>query len=683
MTTRTRATTPEAVAEDRSTSAGYRPELQGLRALAVVLVVAYHVWLGRVSGGVDVFFLITGFLITGQVYRAGLRGRFGFRAMWARMIKRLFPAALTVLLVTMAVSVALLPEARWWQTIREIVASALYVENWQLAADSVDYFAQHNTASVVQHYWSLSIQGQFYLLWPLLIALVAVLARTAGHRLRPWLLATLAVVFTTSLTYSVVLTATNQPLAYFHSATRVWEFALGGLLALTLHTLTLPRLLRILAGWLGVTALITCGLVLQVGSVFPGYAALWPTLAAALVILAGTTHSKAGADHLLASRPLEYLGNLAYALYLWHWPVLLCYLVARDRTEVGPRGGAVIVAIAVGLSILTYHLVEKPARDSQIGVHTRWGGYRFGVLLLVPVLLAAGGWQWLSTERANAYAESVNDADHPGAVARTPEFPQADEVDGKNVELVPSMVALPSDWSDISQNCVPSTRNAELNLCTTKTNGPPERRIVVVGESHSRQYLAALRPIAERRNWQITEMLRSACPFSTSSEVVRDSQGCVDWNAAAAKEIIKMRPDTVFTMASREVRVGFTEHTPPGFVEQWRKLERAGIPVIGVRDNPRYDFTPSDCVAAKGRDAPECGTRRADILAPQPPYERIPDVPSNVSFLDFSDYICMEDVCPPVIGNVLVYKDENHLSATYLSTMSSIVEKEITSAMNW
>lgn len=271
----------------------YRPELQGLRALAAVLVVVYHVWLGRISGGVDVFFLISGFLITGQLFRAAGRGRIEFRPMWGRMIKRLFPAALTVLLAVVGLSILLLPQDRWFQTIKEVFASALYVENWRLAADSVDYFAQHNTASVVQHYWSLSIQGQFYVVWPLLVAVVAFAAVRLRRSLRATLAGTLAALFAVSLAYSVHLTTVNQPLAYFHSLTRVWEFALGGLLALGIDAIVLPRWSRVLAGWLGVAGLVVCGIVLDVGSVFPGYAALWPTVAAALVILAGATGSRA------------------------------------------------------------------------------------------------------------------------------------------------------------------------------------------------------------------------------------------------------------------------------------------------------------------------------------------------------------------------------------------------------
>ncbi|MER6875255.1 acyltransferase, partial [Amycolatopsis sp. NPDC000673] len=254
-----------------SAQARFRPELQGVRALASVLVVVYHVWFDRISGGVDVFFLVSGFLITGQLYRALLRGRIELRATWGRMIKRLFPAAMTVLLTVVVVSQLLLPQDRWFQTIREVVASALFYENWQLAADSVDYFAQHNSASLVQHFWSLSIQGQFYLVWPLLFVGLGLLVRRLGWSLRGTVNLLLIVLFAASLAYSVYLTKADQPLAYFHGLTRVWEFALGGLMAMFLDQVTLPRLLRIVLGWVGVAGLVLCGVLLEVDSVFPGW----------------------------------------------------------------------------------------------------------------------------------------------------------------------------------------------------------------------------------------------------------------------------------------------------------------------------------------------------------------------------------------------------------------------------
>ncbi len=659
----------------------FRPEIQGLRALACVLVVVYHVWLGRISGGVDAFFLISGFLVTGQLYRASVRGRIEYRPMWGRMIKRLFPAALTVLLLVIAASSVLLPQNRWFQTIKEVVASALYVENWQLAADSTDYFAQHNSASVVQHFWSLSIQGQFYLVWPLLVGLVLLIARRARRNVRPLLLAVLGVVFAVSLAYSVWLTSVDQPLAYFDSLTRVWEFALGGLLALALDMVPIPRPVRVVLGWTGVAGLVACGLVLQVGTVFPGYLALWPTLSAAMVILAGDTASKGGADRFLSSRPLEYLGDLSYALYLWHWPVLVLYLVSRDREEVGPRGGAVIIALAFVLAVLTHHLVERPLRSSEIGVRTRWGAYRFGVLTMAVVLAASGAWQWVSVSQAEDYSIAVNDPDHPGALARTEGFTYWGADDAT---LVPSFVGVSEDWAGIDPaRCGTSPRNTDLEVCTSETSGHPTRRIVVTGDSHAGQFLGALLPVAEARNWEVTSILRGGCPFSTDSDAVPGDQSCIDWNSAVVEEILTTRPDAVMTIGTRDVRIGVEERVPGGYIAQWRKIDEEGIPVLAVRDNPRFSQSPSACVESRGATSPECSTPRYDLYAAEPPYEALPDLPSNVRFVDFSDYFCTAEVCPPVIGNVLVYLDDNHVSGTYMSTMSSIAEKAITAALGW
>nr|WP_083466633.1 acyltransferase family protein [Kibdelosporangium sp. MJ126-NF4]CEL17510.1 acyltransferase 3 [Kibdelosporangium sp. MJ126-NF4]CTQ91263.1 acyltransferase 3 [Kibdelosporangium sp. MJ126-NF4] len=659
----------------------YRPELQGLRALAAMLVVVYHVWLGRVSGGVDVFFLISGFLVTGQLVRSVERGALNVRAFWGRLIKRLFPAALAVLAVVMAASVAFLPENRWFQTIREIVASALYLENWQLATDSVDYYAQNQTASVVQHFWSLSIQGQFYLVWPMLVGLVVVIARLSGQRLRPALFIALLALFVASLLWSVWLTGTNQPLAYFHSLTRVWEFSAGGMLAWGISSVELPRWLRIAVGWAGVIGLISCGIVVQVGSSFPGYLALWPITAAALILLAGRTGSPLGADRLLAARPMRYLGNLSYSLYLWHWPVLVLYLVVRDRTQLGLLGGLGVIALSLLLSVLTYHFVEEPVRRSRVGERNRWGAYRFGVAVMVPIMTAALAWQAVSVHKASAYAVSFDDPDHPGAVARTAGFEYWGAADPP---LVPPLVALPTDWATMTPTtCYTSQHHRELNVCSSVPNGAPARRLLLVGDSHAGQYVGALAPVARNRNWQLIAMTRGSCPFSTNSDSLPGDAMCRDWNAAATKEINDLKPDAVITTASRNVRVGLTEETPTGFVEQWRALEQAGIPTVAIRDNPRFSYSPSVCANTHGPTAPQCNMLRGDIIPDVPSYARTATVPSNVSFLDFSDYFCTDELCPPVIGNVRVYMDDNHITATFMTTMSSVVDKRLHAALDW
>ncbi len=660
---------------------GYRPELQGLRALAVVLVVVYHVWINRVSGGVDVFFVVSGFLLTGQLVRAAERGDLDVRQRWSRTLLRITPAAAVVLAGSAVLAAFVLPEGRWSQTVREVVAAALFLENWQLAADSVDYAARNNVASIAQHFWSLSVQGQFFLLWPLLIALVALGCRHAPGRLRSTVTLVLLGVFAASLIYSIELTFTNQPLAYFHTLTRLWEFALGGLLALHGDRVVLTRRARVAAGWTGVLGLVACGAVIPVATVFPGFAALWPTGCAALVLLAGRTGAWGGADRLLAGGVARYLGDISYALYLWHWPLLVLYLQFWEQETVGLGAGSLIILAALALAVLTYELVERPLLR---GPSSTRRGYRVGATATATVVIVAAAWQGAGALRADPEA-AVGDATHPGALALL-----TGEVDA--APLLPSPLTVTEDWVRIEQwDCVPMAA-FPMDVCAQPLRAseegvtepePPERRIVVVGDSHAQQLTAALVPLAERHNWQLIVMARGACPFSTVSEVVPDEPECLAWNAAAAEEITALQPDAVVTLASRDARVGHTEQTPEGFVEQWRRLDAQGIPVLALRDNPRFDHSIPDCVQTQPEDVDGCGVDRAEIYAPAPPWAELPDLPQNVAFVDIADAVCDPQRCPPVIGNVLVYMDDNHLTATYSTTMADLLAEQIEDGLGW
>jgi peptidoglycan/LPS O-acetylase OafA/YrhL len=666
-----------------ASSPGYRPELQGLRALAVVLVVVYHVWVNRVSGGVDVFFVVSGFLLTGQLVRSAERGDLDVRKRWSRTLARLTPATALVLISTAALAAFVLPEGRWSQTVREVVASALFLENWQLAADSVDYAARNNVASIAQHFWSLSVQGQFFLLWPLLIALVALACRQAPGRLRHSVTLTLLGVFAASLIYSIELTISNQPLAYFHTLTRLWEFALGGLLALHGDRVVLTRRARVAAGWTGVLGLVACGALIPVATVFPGIAALWPTTCAALVLLAGRTGAALGADRLLAGRVARYLGDISYALYLWHWPLLVLYLHAWQVETPSLAVGALIIATSLVLAALTHELVEQPLL--RHGSSSTRRGYRMAATCTALVVVAATVWQGVGALRSTTEAD-VGDLAYPGALAL------ASDEEVAPAPLLPSPVDVGDDWLRLERwDCSPMSAFA-WDICALPmppaeegADEPetPSRRIVVVGDSHAQQMTAALVPIAEQNNWQLIAMLRGGCPYSTASEVDPEETECVAFNAAVADEITALQPDAVVTMASRDARVGHTEQTPAGFVEQWRRLDAQGIPVLALRDNPRFGHSIPDCVQMQPEDVAGCGVDRAEIYAPTPPWADLPDLPENVSFIDTSDAICTIDRCPPVIGNVLVYMDDNHLTATYSTSMAELLADPVQAGLGW
>ncbi|HEV2527951.1 MAG TPA: acyltransferase family protein [Thermomicrobiales bacterium] len=634
-----------------------------MRAIAVLLVVTYHVWFNRVSGGVDVFFVISGFLLTAQLARAADRGAIDLGKRWSRTFVRILPPSVVVLVATVIAAYLVMPESQWRGTIREIVASGFLLENWQLVANSVDYAASNDQASVVQHFWSLSIQGQFFIVWPILVAAVAATGRRLPGSIRWYLAGTIGLVFAGSLLYSIHLTDVAQPVAYFHSATRAWEFAFGGLLALGIDRIRLPRRLAVPVGWLGVIGLLLCGVLIDAGQVFPGFLALWPATCAALILIAGTTGVRGAADGLLSSRPMAWVGDLSFSLYLWHWPVLIIYLVQTGRTTVELIDGLVLIAISVLLAMGTRALVEQPLARRP---WSTLAGYRLIAASLVTVVAVAGAWEHQAEQRVRISLEAPA-LSHPGAPALG-SAPMATETP------VPAAVSLREDWVPVREwDCVPLTRFA-ADRCTQVVSEEPTRRVVVVGDSHIQQLGGALVPIAEARGWQLTFILRGACPFSTTSEVNPDDRDCVDWNAAVAAEILDLSPDIVVTLATRNVREGLTETTPTGFVEQWRLLDGSGISVVAIRDNPRFDYSVPECVERSSGDGEECGIAREAVYSADPPWHYVNDLPANVRFLDVADLLCDPEWCSPVIGNVFVYMDDNHLTATYTLTMSGPLE---------
>jgi peptidoglycan/LPS O-acetylase OafA/YrhL len=246
--------------------------------------------------------------------------------------------------------------------------------------------------SPVQHYWALPVQTQFYVVWPMLVAAAAWAARRAGVELRKLLGGLLVLISGLSLAYSIHLTAKNQPFAYFNTFARAWEFSLGALLALTLPYLRVPAALRLAMGWTGVLAILSCGFILQVSRVFPGYAALWPTLAAVFVIAAGTTGSRFGVDRLLASRPMVYLGGSSYGIYLWHFPILTFRRQYAEPHPITGNAGAVILLASIGLAALSTRFIESRVRDPRGTAAPRGRPFAFGTACLAPIVVGLGLW---------------------------------------------------------------------------------------------------------------------------------------------------------------------------------------------------------------------------------------------------------------------------------------------------
>ncbi|WP_251045719.1 acyltransferase family protein [Arthrobacter sp. ISL-5] len=666
--------------------AGYRPEVQGLRALAVLMVVTYHVWLGRVSGGVDIFLLISAFLLTLSFVRKVESGKpLRLVSHWLHLFKRLIPAAVVVILGVLAGTWLVIPQSRWPDVLNEAWASLLYRQNWLLAETAVDYYAQdHAGASPLQHFWSLSIQGQVFILWPLIFAGAAVVWRILQRRrkvsYRLVLMVAFSGIFIASLIFSVDQTATNQAYAYFDTRTRLWEFALGSLLALSLPYLKPGKALRMVLGWAGLAAMISCGLVLTVDRSFPGFIALWPTLAAAAIIVAGQSGSRFGVDRVLSSKPLVALGDNSYAMYLWHWPVLVLALAGTGVVAPNLVQGLAIVAASVVLAVLTTRFVEKPLREWHWPQLRAW---RTAVVIVACGALLAGPvavWQTRLTADEAAAAAQPRELT-PGAAALAPEnagkpTPEA--------TVIPAPAAMKNEWADIDGLCTDGNVPSDPLLSGCLQNSRPDKvkkRIVVLGDSHAQQYMAALGPIAKEHGWEVVTLLKGNCRFGAESPE-RDAD-CNAFNKASAAYVMEHKPDAVFTVATLTHKEAPFETEVPGYLDGVRPFTDAGMDVVGIRDNPRFNINMPECVQKYGAQAAECNAPLGESLAESSPLDAYKGRVDGLHLMDMSDFICADGICPAVVGNVYVYKDDNHLTKTYVQSMIPMFEKRLLAATGW
>lgn len=653
----------------------FRKEIEGLRAVAALLVAIYHIWWGNVSGGVDVFFVVSGFLITTSLLsRYERNNQVKIYDFILHLAKRLFPVAFFVLFFVTIASILWLPQLQWVQTIKEVFASALYYQNWQLASDAVDYLAQNNEASPLQHYWALSIQGQFYIIWPLLLIISIFFAKKVFKiSVRSSFLISLVIVFSLSFTYSIYKTAVNQPWAYFDTFTRVWEFSIGGIIALLISHIAVKKSLSMILGWLGLFAIISCGIILQVSTVFPGYAALWPTAGAVFIILAGSNGGTLGVHRLLGSKPFMKMGSISYAFYLWHWPVLIFYYIWTDNSHASLLDGLLMILFSILLAYVTTTLVEKPIRYIKTNNST-WKKVIVPITLMIPVLIVASIWSGTIKNQEAQLAFAVENDDYPGALALQSGKDEVTPLEKVPVSPNPIQARddLPKSYVD---KCHQIAGESEIIKCEYGELEAPKYTIALVGGSHAAHWLPSFREFAKSKKIKVVNYTKSGCRFTSDEDVEED---CKEWNKKLIETLISSKPDLVFTHAD----VAGKERIPAGFLKQWKKLQVADIPILAVRDNPRFGFDVAACVDENGVFSSACSVNREDVLPTESPWDKLDVKPENVYYTDLSDYFCEDTTCKPVVGNVLVYRDDGHITATYAKTLAPILYEKLMPILN-
>lgn len=686
-------TSPSGLASTSATRRpGYRTDIDGLRGLAIALVVVFHVWFGRVSGGVDVFLALSGFFFVGSLLRtAESNAPLDPRPTLKRVGRRLLAPLVLVLTGTTVAALVLLPFPQWYRVGEQTFASLTFWQNWHLARTSSDYLAADPMVSPLQHLWSISVQGQFYLAVLAAVFTTAWVCRRRSIPVRAAITALLAAATVASLAYAAFWQG-PQSWLYYDSAGRAWELTLGGVLACAAPWIRLPRVLRIALGVVGAAILLSCGFLLDGGSLFPGPWALVPVGAAMALVLAGMgregtdTTADTPTAALLSSAPLLRLGAVAYALYLWHWPVLIGYLLVMDRPSVGPLGGTAVILVSLVLAEATTRWVEDPVRRE------RKGPWRTTVLTAltagaVAITTLSVGWVTHVDRTVAAFERS----DPPPADL----YPGAAALGTTGIEELPVYPSLLVAESDLPPATLDECIAPHLNrtpLTCTYGDSESSRRLVLAGGSHSEHWLTALDLLGKDHGFRVDTYLKVGCPLSDPKAPLVDESPTVEcdtWSTAVLRELEADPPDYLFITSTRpkEDGDGPGDYTPFWYVDLWETLSGYGIDIIGIRDNPwlkedGIGYTAAECLASGG-NATSCGVSRADSLDPIDPAIAASAHLPSVQLLDLTDSFCRRDVCRVVEGNVLVYRDDDHLTNSYVRTLAPDLGAVLGPATGW
>ncbi len=656
--------------------------MEGLRAVAVVAVLLYHVGVPFAGGGyvgVDVFFVISGFLITGLLLRELEKtGTVSLARFYSRRAKRLLPLTVVVLAFVVALSWLLFDPVRMEEVSLGIVAAGLYFMNWLLVARAADYFAAGLEASPVQHFWTLAVEEQFYLVWPVLILTAAWWSRRAGRGFRPVLAVAFAAVVVSSLAYSVYSTQAHAGAAYFSTLTRGWELALGGMLALVPASRfgLLPRAAAGAMAAAGLAAIAFAALRFDDDTLFPGYAALVPTLGTAAIIAAGFATTPTGPSRMLALGPVRHVGRISYSWYLWHWPPLV--FAAAIWGDLSPLEGVAVLAASYVPALLTNRLVERPFLHSE-------------TLTRFPrKALALGG-------ACTAFSVALGLL----LLALTPAIPEAPE------GQVAGAAALRGDYSlqESAKAVHPTPREAEkkenrpqmysdgchLDLEETRSpecvygNPSSDTTVVLLGDSHAMQWFPALKELAKERGWRLLGFSKSACPPAKvrvySTGLRREYRECDEWRERTLGRIVREEdPSLVVTSMLNRYRAredgrgldrdASNRAVVEGYASTLTKLRDTGASVAVIEDVPRPDKDVPECVSQSLDRLRDCAFPRDKALGGFRVNVRAAEEVEGVSLVDPTPMVCPAETCPAVIGDVLVYRNGAHLTRTYVRSLT-------------
>ncbi|MCC6755918.1 MAG: acyltransferase [Solirubrobacterales bacterium] len=659
----------------------FRPDIQGIRAIAVTLVLACHAGIPWARGGyigVDVFYVLSGFLISGLVVREIEKtGTVSIRNFYARRAKRLLPLAATVLLFICIGSLIIFPLARQVEIGGDVLAAALYVVNWHFIAQGVDYFAASDgLLSPVQHYWSLSVEEQFYVLWPLILLSAGLLATRFRRRLKGVILLIIIPLAIASLVYSIHFTQVNPEASFFSTLARGWQLAFGAILAMVLpQSLKLPKWFATVLGAGAVAVLSWATYTMSAATPFPGWRGLIPVLATVALLVAGAS-GRGLTTRILSTRPFQYVGDISYSWYLWHWPFVVFALGIFDNLTW--KWLVVVTLLSWIPTEISHTLIEDPVRRAKILKLRPSRALLVGGACTLGAALCGF---MLSTNRIDVTLLDQSEV-AGAAVVRNGEVPMVNKVDA----IRPNPLHAREDRGDMySDGCLIQGPRTESGDCVY---GDPDgdKTVVLFGDSHSMMYMPTLDEIGKREGWKIIGLSRANCAVAE----VKLGKYCDEWRANALARIAEEHPDLVVVATSTRAVYSLRmdgkqlsrEESDPylvdGMKKTFRQLKQDADKVVLIRDQaqaPRQPWLPHECVAENLDNLKVCAFK------PERDMETSFDVKAaqqtGTPMIDPMPILCSDGRCPAVIGNALVYRDSYHISATYATTMGPWLQRQL------
>lgn len=643
----------------RSSSIPFRPDIEGLRAIAVALVIGYHANVPFLSGGligVDVFFVVSGYLITSLLTRElELYGKINLIRFYARRVRRLLPAVtLVVVAVCLAEAILASPLVQY-RVLKDAVATMFYSSNIYFTHVKQNYFFPGSPPSPLIHTWSLSVEEQFYIVWPILLLLLARLLASA--KMRILFLAAITVV---SFAGFLWLMRFSQTGAFFLAPARAWEFGAGGLASFIPNaTLTRKRHLCGLAGIAGLLAMMLSAASVKTSERFPAGILAIVVIATMAILLSGVGAPDSLTARLLKLPPLQFVGAISYSLYLWHWPVLTIARNVSTNNSPGLRSGCILVSVL--LAAITYAAVENPIRHN-IKLMAK-PGLTLGIAAVSVMICMIGFAAWRSV------------------LIHSVQYQKFQQV----VEDVPSF-----DGLDCNANSL-------LRVCTSDGASDPAFTMVLLGDSHAAQWLQPLKEIAQTQHWELVTMIRVGCPpmriISYRGENPQENELCDQWRALALAKIRAMHPSMVILSSSSSYpRPG----NVPGLIDasEWEQssheiflaLSGAATSVRFIRDTPHFDYNVASCLAQRAWNGrADCNPLLRSHALDTDIYDaevRAGSEIRNVRFVDMSDAILQGDRLEPERDGVVLFGDGDHMTQKFAGSLAGELQRRLLAGSN-